>query len=130
VGDAKKSILIIEDEFIIAEDLAVSLRQQGYQVAVAFSDLEEAIVLSRQTLPDLILMDIKWQADFEWIKIANTVWEELGIPVAYITACSTDNLKALGVLRDTIFCLQKPYRERELYAVIEKALKKKRGTKK
>ena len=130
MGDAKKSILIIEDEFIIAEDLAVSLRQQGYQVAVAFSDLEEAIVLSRQTLPDLILMDIKWQADFEWIKIANTVWEELGIPVAYITACSTDNLKALGVLRDTIFCLQKPYRERELYAVIEKALKKKRGTKK
>ena len=51
-------ILIVEDERIVAEDLRLTLRQLGYEVAGSVATGEDAVRLAKEQPPDLILMDI------------------------------------------------------------------------
>jgi hypothetical protein len=56
---AKASILIVEDEAIVAADLADKLERAGYAIAGTLSRGEQAVRMVRQNRPDLILMDIR-----------------------------------------------------------------------
>jgi len=56
VSDA--SILIVEDEVLIARDLAYLLEDLGYRVAAVASTSEEAVASIIATRPDLVLLDI------------------------------------------------------------------------
>ena len=53
-----ETILIVEDERIIAIDLQRRLEKFGYQVVGIESTGEKAILQAREKLPDIILMDI------------------------------------------------------------------------
>ncbi len=55
---SNESILIVEDEQIVAEDLGESLRHMGYTVCSIESTGESAVTAAATLLPDLILMDI------------------------------------------------------------------------
>lgn len=61
-----KTILVVEDESIIAMDIQNSLRHLGYQTPVAVHNAREAIEAAGRLKPDLVLMDIflqgKWTA--------------------------------------------------------------------
>ncbi|MGL5508504.1 MAG: response regulator, partial [Microcoleaceae cyanobacterium] len=61
----KVKILIVEDESIIAEDLADSLSSKDYEVVgIAASGLK-AIALAKEKTPHLILMDVMLQGDMD-----------------------------------------------------------------
>ena len=55
----KATILIVEDEAIVAEDLSQQLARLGYEVLGITASGEEAVVLARERRPDVILMDIR-----------------------------------------------------------------------
>ena len=57
------SILIVEDEKIVAMDIAGSLKSFGYEVSGIVASGNEAIDLVEKNPPDLILMDIKIKGD-------------------------------------------------------------------
>ncbi|AAB85055.1 MULTISPECIES: response regulator [Methanothermobacter] len=51
------SILIVEDEALIAADLRTRLERMGYEVVGAAGDGREALKLIAEKRPDLVLMD-------------------------------------------------------------------------
>jgi len=55
----KKKILIVEDEFIAAEDLGNNLRDLGYGVLDVVDTGKRALDNIKENRPDLVLMDIK-----------------------------------------------------------------------
>ena len=57
-GDARGSILIADDHVVLRDGLTRLLEQAGYEVAAAVTDGQEAIRLSRELRPDVVLMDI------------------------------------------------------------------------
>jgi len=122
-------ILIVEDEGKMTDSLAISLRHKGFKIIGPFSELDDAIAQSRQTKPDLILVDITSRFSYEWLKIASTIWEELGMPVAYISPYPEDILRSLLTLPGPSFCLRTPYSEGELLSVVRLAQKKKKKRK-
>ena len=54
----KKKILIVEDERMLNEAYEDILKKEGYEVVVAF-DGKEALELTKELEPDLILLDLR-----------------------------------------------------------------------
>ena len=116
------SILIIEDEKIIAEDIKWTLVNFGYDVIGTVSEGKKIVPTVKKLKPDLVLMDIKLGNRFEGIDAAKDVKDETGLPVVFLTAYS-DNDTINKVLDSAAYgYLLKPYNDKELKAVIEMAL--------
>ena len=64
------NILIVEDEFILASDLGLRLRDLGYAVAGVAATGADALALAERHRPDLVLMDIRLQGPMDGIATA------------------------------------------------------------
>lgn len=117
------SILIVEDELIVAESLALDLTRKGYAIAGIVSSGEEAIDAIGLMQPDLILMDIMLKGFLDGIETNKVIQHRASVPVIYITAFSDratlDRAKQTG---ETLHYLVKPIRLKDLVKMIEFAL--------
>jgi DNA-binding response OmpR family regulator len=93
-----KKILIVEDESIIALDLKNVLTKKGFQVSAICDTGEEAILLTHNFFPDLILMDIMLKGKLTGIQTAQEINKKFKIPVIFLTA-STDVETYLSALK-------------------------------
>jgi signal transduction histidine kinase len=84
------SILIVEDEPLVVQDVTRSLARLGYAVAGAAPSGEEAVELARRLSPDLVLMDIMLAGEMDGVRAAAIIRERLGIPVIFTTAYTDD----------------------------------------
>ena len=82
------SILIVEGEAIVAEDLASKVRQLGYDVAGTTATGDEALELARQHSPALVLLDIRLAGAMDGIEAAQQIHRDCNIPVLFLTAHS------------------------------------------
>jgi AmiR/NasT family two-component response regulator len=55
---AKKRILAVEDEAIVARDIEQTLTRLGFEVVGTAQFANEAVAKAAETRPDLVLMDI------------------------------------------------------------------------
>lgn len=118
-------ILIVEDEFIIAEDIQESLVDMGYPVCGMAATGENAIEKAGQLSPDLILMDIFLKGDMDGIQTADRI-RPLNIPVVYLTAYASQDILTRAKITGAFGYLIKPFTDRELRAAIEMAVYKHR----
>jgi PAS domain S-box-containing protein len=117
-------ILVVEDERIVALDLAATLKDLGYAIAASVSTGEAAIKEAIKLRPDLILMDIRLAGEIDGIQAAGAIKKEVDIPVIYLTAHSDD--QTLTRARDTVpfGYIVKPFKATDLHCAIEIALHK------
>jgi len=121
---SKSKIMIVEDESIIAEDLADSLRTMGYAVVDIVSSGEEAIIMAAEKQPNLILMDVMLQGEMDGVTAAEQIQSSLQIPIIFLTAY-TDNKTLQRVKATNPFgYIVKPFEERNLHLTIEIALQR------
>jgi signal transduction histidine kinase len=117
-------IMIVEDERILALDLAETLDELGYTVAGMASRGEEAIELARRLDPQLILMDVRLDGDIDGITAAETIREEHDVPVVFLTAHADDDTLHRATSSEAAAYLVKPFKPPDLRCVIEIALHK------
>ncbi|HSA87421.1 MAG TPA: response regulator, partial [Nitrospira sp.] len=119
---AKASILIVEDEAIVAADLADKLERAGYAIAGTVSRGEQAVRMVRQNRPDLILMDIRLAGPLDGIEVAESLKTSTDVPVVFLSAHSDDQTIGRAGLTDPFGYILKPFEERDLKTQIEIAL--------
>ena len=117
-------IMIVEDERILALDLAETLDELGYTVAGTASRGEEAIELARRLDPQLILMDVRLDGDIDGITAAETIRDEHDVPVVFLTAHADDDTLQRATSTEASAYLVKPFKPPDLRCVIEIALHK------
>ncbi|HEY7639077.1 MAG TPA: ATP-binding protein [Steroidobacteraceae bacterium] len=117
-------IMIVEDERLLALDLAETLDELGYTVAGMASRGDEAIELARQLHPQLILMDVGLDGDLDGIAAAETIRDEHDVPVVFLTAYSDDDTLRRARSSEPAAYLVKPFKPPDLRCVIEIALHK------
>jgi PAS domain S-box-containing protein len=115
-------ILIVEDEYIIAANLRENLESLSYEVVDIASTAEEAIAKATQLRPNLVLMDIRLQGEQDGIQAAEEIWQQLKIPVIYVTGHSDQSTLDRAKATFPFGYLLKPVREKELCVAIETAL--------
>ena len=124
---AAASILIVEDEIIIARELEVRLLGLGYEVAGIASSAGEAMALAEQTQPHLVLMDIVLKGEMDGIEAAGAISLRWEIPIIYLTAYADQATLQRAQITEPYGYIIKPFSERELHANIEIALYKHRS---
>lgn len=117
-----EKILVVEDEAIVAEDIASRLERMGYMITDIVASGEEGIMSAITTPPDLVLMDIMLQGKIDGITAAEQIYKTVKRPVVYLTAYGDEDTLQRAKLSGSFGYLLKPFHERELRATIEIAL--------
>ena len=120
----KKSILVVEDEAIVARDIEDRLKKLGYTVIEIISSGEEAIQKAKELVPDLILMDIKLKGDINGVKAAEEIRKNYDIPIVYLTSYIDDDTFQSAKITEPFGYILKPFQERELKISIDIAIYK------
>jgi len=115
-------ILIVEDEQIVAEDIRHSLLNMGYSVSGIAGSGREALRQMKNSVPDLVLMDIILRGRMNGIETAEKIRAQYDIPFIYLTAhADLDTLNKAKVTEPFGYVL-KPLDNRELQSAIEMAV--------
>ncbi|MBU7586682.1 MAG: response regulator [Nostoc sp. TH1S01] len=115
-------VLVVEDEYILAINLQESLESLGYTV-VDIADTAAAAIEKATTLrPTLILMDIRLRGESDGIEAAEQIWNDLQIPIIYVTGHSDQSTVERATLTFPFGYILKPIRDQELYVAIQTAL--------
>ena len=124
-------ILIIEDEFIIAEDLKLQLEKLGYSVTGIAKSVDKALTLIKEDEPDLMLIDIKLKGEKDGIDLAEIVMEKFDFPYIFLTSHADSKTVERAKKVHPHGYLIKPFEREDLYTSIEIAfanyVKKKAG---
>lgn len=116
------TILVAEDEGIIAKDLERRLIRQGYAVSGVVASGEEAIKKTAELKPSLVLMDIVLYGDIDGIDAAGVIRQRFDIPVIYLTAYADDRILERAKLTEPYGYVIKPFEDRDIHSAIEIAL--------
>ncbi|MCB0490344.1 MAG: response regulator [Cyclobacteriaceae bacterium] len=118
----KVKILVVEDEFIVAEDIRRNLVKLGYEVIRISRTAEEAIAAVKLSVPDLVLLDIRLGDDMDGIQAAEVIRKLVDIPFIYVTA-HTDSVTFERAKRTAPHAyIVKPFNFQNLHLSIELAL--------
>ncbi|MDQ6531138.1 sigma-54 dependent transcriptional regulator [Flavobacterium sp. LHD-85] len=114
----KEKLLIVEDEFIVANDLKIMLHKAGYQVVGIAASVAQARKLIEEKNPDWILLDIILKGNLTGIDLA---WElrKMNLPFLYISANTNQStLEAVKATHPYGFTV-KPFREKDLVVMLD-----------
>lgn len=117
------TILVLEDEMIVAENIAAILKNIGdYSVQIT-NNLKEAIQIVSQETINLIISDINLNDNLNGIEIVNRLQKKYWIPVIYLTAYSDEDYIDSALQTEPISYLIKPFTTRQLEVAINIAIK-------
>ncbi len=119
---APHSILIVEDEQIVAMDLEAIVRRLGCVVVGTASTGSAAIATAVQLHPDLILMDIRLRGRMDGIAAATEILTGQDVPIIYLTSYSDTATRERAAGTSPYGYLIKPFDERTVQSTIEMAL--------
>jgi EAL domain-containing protein (putative c-di-GMP-specific phosphodiesterase class I)/AmiR/NasT family two-component response regulator len=120
----KPTILIVEDELIVAENLAQSLKKLGYPISTIVNSGEQAIQAVTTHHPDLILMDIMLVGDIDGIEAALQISLQFKIPVVYMTAYADQYTLERAKKTEPYGYLVKPFKPQDIQTTIEIAFQR------
>ncbi len=119
--NATGSVMIIEDEAIIAMDIESIVADMGHRVTGIARTREEAVKLGKADAPDLILADIQLADNSSGIDAVNDLLGELGTrPVIFITAFPERLLT--GNKPEPAFLISKPYTVDQVISAVSQAM--------
>jgi len=116
------SILVVDDEPVIMESLAYSLRREGYEVTVT-PDGVEALDLFDKIHPDLVVLDIMLPG-VDGLEVCRRLRARSSVPIIMLTARGDEVDRILGLEIGADDYLPKPFSFRELLARIRSLVRR------
>ncbi len=117
-------ILVLEDEALVADDLAQILEGLGYEVVGLASTGAQAMELAQRQRPDLILSDIQLQGAPDGVETTSAIRRELDVPVVFVTAHAGSGTLRRAQSASPFGYVIKPFTETDLRVSIEIALQR------
>ncbi|MBB4198917.1 hypothetical protein CCR94_15830 [Rhodoblastus sphagnicola] len=114
-NSAELSILVVEDEILIAADLELLLRERGLCVLGPCRALEEALALLKRATPDFAMLDFDLAGESS-LPLAREL-QRRDIPFAFLTGSPGNEEAALEFTSSAI--VQKPFDPKDIFALVE-----------
>jgi len=118
------SILLVEDEFLVARLLQRNLGLLGYDIVELVSTGEEAVVRAKQSKPDFVVMDIRLVGNLDGIQAAKEIRKVCDCEIIFLSGYSDPETKALAMETEPLAFLVKPISPEKIQAVIEEHVRK------
>lgn len=116
------SILIVEDEALIAANIEEVLAESGFRVAGVAASATEAISLADEHRPQLALVDIRLTGSVDGIELACRLREEFGVPSIFLSGLFDAAITTRAERARPLGFLRKPFRPSQVFNAIERAL--------
>jgi len=111
-------VLIVEDEFVLANDLRLLLEQSGYKVSGIAASAEEATDILQKQMPDLVILDIQLEGKESGIDLAKKL-KAANIAFIYLSAFSSQKVLEQAKTTEPYGFLVKPFREQDLLVALD-----------
>ena len=116
------TILIVEDEFAVADHLSRILTSFGYQCLEPVGDFTSAREVLCTQSPDIAILDIHLGGKLTGIDLGQYLYDHHAIPFLYLTAFGDDDTIEKAKLTKPSGYLMKPFKKQDLKPAIEIAL--------
>ncbi|MGB1031359.1 MAG: response regulator transcription factor [Flavobacteriales bacterium] len=115
-------ILVVEDEPLVAEDIASHVEEMGFEVAgIAYSGAEAIKMIDSLDI-DAALLDIRLEDDISGIDVAKHIRKNKMIPFLFVTSHSDRGTLDEAKITQPAGYIVKPFDENDLFASLEIAL--------
>ncbi len=118
------SVLIVEDERIVAKDIEQTILGLGYQSAGIASSCDKAVELAQRVRPTIVLMDIRIKGPVDGVETAVQLRKFLDVPVIFLTAHADTATLARAAQTSPYGYLLKPVRSSDIQSAIAVGLVK------
>lgn len=121
----KPRLLLVEDDIALAELLDWHFEQEGYDVSRT-ADGEEALLLARETPPDIVLLDwmIEGLSGIEVCRRLRRATDTANVPIIMLTARGEEEDRIRGLETGADDYVTKPFSPRELVARVAAILRR------
>lgn len=118
MSDLNACVLIVEDEFLIAEGLRLQLEDMGLTVCAVAATAEDAIAEARAHRPYLVLMDMRLRGLKDGVDAALAINEAVGSKMIFVTGSREPATMERIQMDHPSAVLFKPVSDRQLQATI------------
>jgi DNA-binding LytR/AlgR family response regulator len=112
-------IVIVEDDWIIAKEISLSLHDLGFEVIGHYDTGEDALKNIPDLKPDIVLFDIGLNGELNGIDTAKKLNEVFPVPFIFLTALADTSTIEKAKLIEPYGYLVKPVKQETLYSTIE-----------
>ena len=120
--EAKKLILVVDDEPRMIQFIRMNLELEGYRVTQASNGLE-ALNKIRDELPDLVVLDVM-MPEMDGFETLRMLREVSSVPVIMLTVKADEDDKVKGLELGADDYVTKPFSPRELVARVRAVLRR------
>ena len=92
-NDSSIRVLIVEDDYLVGEEMVRLAREAGYELAGVASNGRAAVEMTSQLRPDVVLMDIEMPI-MDGLEAADQIQQSCPTPVVILTAHRSDEFLA------------------------------------
>jgi len=118
IQKVSKKVLIVEDQFVEANDLQLMLKKAGYEVSGIARSVDIAEEMVKKDKPDLVLLDIFLKGKRTGIDLAKQLRKD-NIAFIYLSANSNEEILAEAKTTEPFGFIVKPFREKDLLVTLE-----------
>jgi DNA-binding LytR/AlgR family response regulator len=116
-------VLIVEDDELFSGRLEMLVEKLGYQLAGVAANSEDALRIARETPPDLLLLDIHIQGEYDGIELAGLIQKDHPVPLIFITSMEDNSSFQRAARTRPVQFLIKPVTDMQLQRSIELAIR-------
>ncbi|MFW6343957.1 MAG: PAS domain S-box protein [Sediminispirochaetaceae bacterium] len=120
------TILVVEDEQIVAFDIMDTLKKLGYSVLGPVDTGAEALEMVEKQSPDLVLLDVKIKGGMDGIETAEELRERYRVPFIFLSTFSDDATLSRAKKTQPSGFITKSSHKNDLHTTLEMALYKHR----
>jgi two-component system, response regulator PdtaR len=121
-GSKPVSILIVEDEALIASYIEEVLGGSGFRVAGIAASGQEALSLAAENRPSLALVDIRLTGPIDGIELACLLRQRFGLPAIFLSGLADADTTARAQKAQPLGFLPKPFLPSQVFNAIQRAL--------
>lgn len=116
------SVLVVEDEAIVALDLVQMLKNNGYHPVISCATSQRAVQLAMEMRPDVVLMDIMLRGKGDGVGAAGVILRDYDIPVVFATSHTDAGTLKRALNVSPYGYLVKPLMAEEIHSSLQSAL--------
>jgi CheY-like chemotaxis protein len=118
-----KTVLVVDDEFLIAQGLRMQIEEMGLPVCATASSAEAAISLAEMHRPAVVLMDVRLSGALDGVDAALAIHGKVGAKIIFVTGSREDSTQARIALDHPSAVLFKPISGVQLRRAVDAALR-------
>jgi DNA-binding NarL/FixJ family response regulator len=122
MNDLQPCVLVVDDEFLIAQGLSLQIESMGLPVCGVAATAETAVSMAKTHRPAVVLMDVRLRGEGDGVDAAIAIHDEVGSKVIFITGSREPATLARIQMDHPAGVLFKPLFGRQLQSAVERAM--------